>query len=173
MVPLLAELRTDGGPANKRGSARRALRLEVVTSSQRDAATALIHNLSERGLLIETAVALAIGETIHVDLPEAGTSKVRVVWTRGLFFGCEFVEPVSKASVSAALLLAPPTPSRPIHEPVEAASLDDTEAGTTWLQRTEELENPLIKIAAAASLILSLFAVLIFLYALLKFPFAI
>lgn len=173
MVPLLADLRTDGGPANKRGTARRALRLEVVASSQRDAATALIHNLSERGLLIETTVALAIGEMIHVDLPESKASEARVVWIKGLFFGCEFVEPVSKASVSAALLLAPPTPSRSMHESAGAAGLNDYEVGKPWLRLSEELEKPLIRIAAVVSLSLTLFAVLTFLYALLKFRFAI
>lgn len=107
MVALLAELRADAQTGSQRRGERRTLRLEVRASPPQDASRALIHNLSERGLLVETAAAVAIGDIIEVDLPEAGTSAARVVWITGSFLGCEFTKPLSRAAVSAALLLAP------------------------------------------------------------------
>jgi hypothetical protein len=65
---------------------------------------ALIHNMSETGLLLETVVDLAEGETLQVDIPNAIAPAVRVVWREGLLAGCKFVEPVSTATVSAARL---------------------------------------------------------------------
>src|SRR5687768_2913926 len=100
MLPLQAEIRTEERPAAKRGAARRILQLEVRASFSHDANRALVRNLSERGLLIETTADLGVGDTIHVELPEAGPCPARVVWTDGFFFGCEFKTPVSKAAVS-------------------------------------------------------------------------
>ena len=41
-----------------------------------------------------------------VDLPEAGLVDARVVWRRTTLHGCTFLEPVRRASISAALLRA-------------------------------------------------------------------
>lgn len=54
-------------------------------------AKALIHNLSESGLLIETSADLRGGEALQVDLPRIGTTTALVVWARGCFAGREFV----------------------------------------------------------------------------------
>lgn len=106
MRALLAELRTDAPILDERSAARRTLRLEVQAGVE-ESARALIHNLSERGLLIETSVELQVGESLQVDLPRIGITTALVVWIRGRFAGCEFVYPVSTAAVSAALLVAP------------------------------------------------------------------
>ena len=170
MLPLLAQLTTEARPSDNRDAVRRSLRLEVRASSD-DASPALIRNLSERGLLIETAAGLAIGDTIHVDLPHAGPSEARIVWRDGSFFGCEFLAPVSKAAVSAALLLAPPE-----HAP--ATALPDLPANSAFgdrLERTElELEtySPGARAVLMASLALALFMAALFIYALLAFPFS-
>ena len=107
MLPLLAEIRSDAPVLDERSAARRTLRLEVPAYSSRSATEALIHNFSETGLLIETSASLEVGEALQVDLPHAGTTSALVVWRRGRFVGCEFSCPVTKAAVSAALLLAP------------------------------------------------------------------
>ena len=67
---------------------------------------AIILNISETGLLLETLVKLEVGETLHVDIPEAPSSAIRIIWTEGLLAGCEFVRPVSTGTVSAAQLKA-------------------------------------------------------------------
>ena len=173
MLPLLAELRTEARTVNDRGAARRTLRLEVqASSSSTDAHIALIRNLSERGLLIETAADLTIGETIQVDLPEAGASPARVVWTDGSFFGCEFISPVSRAAVSAALLLAP------VKQPQSVSALPDVPAYANFgderaqSELTPEAQMPGLDIIVMASLVISLLMAAMFIYALLTFPFS-
>jgi hypothetical protein len=107
MLPLHAAIRTDATPTDGRRTVRRTLRLEVQAFAAGNATEALIHNLSETGLLIETSAALKVGETLQVELPESGSIDARIVWTRGSFFGCEFGFRVAKATVSAALLRSP------------------------------------------------------------------
>ena len=104
MKPLTAEIFTERLIGDERAAVRRTLRLGVSTHSSGEVTTALIVNMSERGLLIETALGLAVGDTLLVDIPEASGSAVRVVWTDNLRAGCEFVGPVSTGAVSAARL---------------------------------------------------------------------
>jgi hypothetical protein len=106
-VPLLAEIHEQPAEGESRAAFRRTLRLRLPTQLPENATEALIHNLSERGLLIETASRLALGDTIQVELPEAGNTAAQVVWVRDDFAGCEFVRPLPKAALSAALLRSP------------------------------------------------------------------
>ena len=173
MQPLLAELRTDARTVDERGAARRTLRLEVQASvSSRDAPMALILNLSERGLLIETAADLAVGETIQVDLPEARASPARIVWTNGAFFGCVFINPVSRAAVSAALLLAPveQPQSYNVHPDARASAPFGNEQAKS--EFNPEAQSPGAGIAVMACLIISALVAAMFIYALLTFPFS-
>lgn len=107
-MALLAQVIADPGSIEARGAARRELRLEVDAASASGASRAIIHNLSERGLLVETAAeGFAVDKTVELVLPGSGHVQARVVWSRGEFFGCEFEAPVAKAVVSAALLRSP------------------------------------------------------------------
>ena len=106
-MPLLAELRTDPAPRDRRRGSRRTLRLELADAPGAAAGRAVVRNLSETGLLLETAESLQNGDTLSVVLPEAGAVVARVVWCRAPYFGCEFAVPVSRGSVSAALLKSP------------------------------------------------------------------
>src|SRR5918995_7348523 len=90
MEPLSAEILTERVTSDERAAVRRSLRLGVSAHSSGDVAVALILNISETGLLIETWLKLAVGETLHIDIPEASASMARVVWTDGLRAGCEF-----------------------------------------------------------------------------------
>lgn len=123
MRALLAELRTDAPILDERSAARRTLRLEVQAGIK-DSARALIHNLSERGLLIETSVELQVGESLQVDLPRIGIATALVVWIRGRFAGCEFVYPVPTAAVSAALLVGTSSARRYARNPPAANTAD-------------------------------------------------
>jgi len=105
-MPLLAELRIDPEPRDRRRASRRTLRLEVEGAAA-PVGRAVIRNLSETGLLLETREPLQNGDTLSVELPEAGPVTARVVWCRAPYFGCEFAAPVSRGSVSAALLRSP------------------------------------------------------------------
>jgi hypothetical protein len=107
-MPLRANLETEPRAGERRSALRRKLRLEAegATTSAGDAQV-VIHDISESGLLIESPVPLIEGEVLEVLIPEAGTAQAEVSWTSGHFFGCKFIEPISTAAVSAALLRSP------------------------------------------------------------------
>jgi hypothetical protein len=89
-----------------RSDERRTLRLSARVSSSGDWAQVLIHDLSEKGLMFETSAKLEIGEIVSVDLPFIGKSEAKIVRKEDDSFGCEFTTPVSRKTVSAALLQA-------------------------------------------------------------------
>ena len=99
---MLAHVAFDPHSDEQRRNPRRTLRLDVEGG-----ATATVRNLSETGLLIESADALEVGDRVSLDLTVAGLAEARVIWARAPFYGCEFARPVSRAVVSAALLRAP------------------------------------------------------------------
>ena len=105
---------------NQRGTARRALWLETsgfFAGAGPDGleANVTIHNISADGLLLETALALAEGEQLALDLPEAGAVIASVVWRSETLYGCAFAAPLSAAALAAAQLqgFAPGVPTRP------------------------------------------------------------
>jgi transcriptional regulator with XRE-family HTH domain len=102
---------------SRRGEVRRTMQL-LAPGKTADGRIGeiLIHDLSTSGLLLETEVSMAIGETIEVVLPRTGTRQAEVVWTSGSFFGCRFLEPVPPAAVSASLLKAAPPRSAALRD---------------------------------------------------------
>lgn len=107
-VSILAQLEQHHDRADRRRSPRRTLTLEAAaTPPSVPAARVIIHDLSLTGLLIETSASLTVGERLRVQFPEAGTIEARLVWASGRLFGCEFQKPISKATLSAALLRSP------------------------------------------------------------------
>ena len=105
----------------------------------------VIHDLSEEGLLIESAIPLAEGELIEVMLPETGSAQATVAWASDRFFGCRFVEPVSTGVVSAALLRSPaPGKASPSQEVVEKA-LIELEALSFAIKRVTKAVDPAIE----------------------------
>jgi hypothetical protein len=122
---------------------------------------ALILNLSETGLLIETLVELAEGEALRIEFPDASASTAKVVWVEGFLAGCEFTEPISTATVSAAQLKAPVRGAHATNE--EPAS----NLGVPWHVEPQVPDDSAIQTAIliVASLI-SVVAMLIFIAAL-------
>ena len=132
-MALLAEIYLDPRTTEQRGAVRRALRLEVAHEVSEAQSRAIVCNLSETGLLLQSSTALSVGEELTVHLPEAGAVPAKVVWTREPFYGCEFAQPVSRAAVSAALLKSP------VEEPsVELISPPDA----TWRRLPEATARP-------------------------------
>jgi len=104
-MAIVAHFDTVAGSAAEDREPRRALRLEALGATANDeAAQVLLHNISPGGLLLETDAGLAEGERIEVDLPLAGVTAARVVWSSGRLFGCAFDAPISTAVLSAAQL---------------------------------------------------------------------
>lgn len=102
---------------DRRSGHRRDLRLSVDRPAGYDRVTIL--DISTTGLRLETFAALNLNDVIRIDLPGHPEVAVEVVWTSGSLHGCRFVNPMSQAVVSAALLAAPferPLPRTP-HSP--------------------------------------------------------
>lgn len=174
MIPLMAEIQTRSQDADARIAPRRTLCLEVPTMSPRDQSNAVIHNLSQTGLLIQTSAELGVGEPIEIDLPEAGPTLAKVIWTRGEFVGCEFEARVSKGAVAAALLRAPAE----LQELPVSAAMPIPAAYAAAMPAAYSADEWLLQPAAGdpralwASLTVSLMVALTMAAALLAFPFA-
>ena len=111
---------SDGPSDSQRTATRRALRLDTSgfvagAGPQAGDANVTIHNISSAGLLIETALDLAEGDELAIDLPEAGAVSASVVWRSERLFGCAFDEALSPAALAAAQLqgFAPGVPTQP------------------------------------------------------------
>lgn len=109
-MPLFAHLEPEKEKAERRSSRRRKLRLEANPAIPSESRV-VIHDLSERGMLLESAEPMGVGETLDLVIPEAGSAKATIVWNSGLYFGCRFEKPLAGSAVSAALLRSPPSPS--------------------------------------------------------------
>ena len=164
MPLLLAELQTEPSTRDDRRAVRRRVRLELPTRSSRHATRVLIHDLSETGLMMQTVAELAVGEVFEVELPQVGLSSARVVWKRETQYGCEFLSPVTKAAVSAALLLAPH--ERP-YSPAESPAAETSSHDPKVRERA-----PASQTAVMASLTFLTLVVMLFIVALLSAPFS-
>jgi len=107
MAALLAQIVPEKRSGETRRSSRRGLRLRVAASVAENSADALIHNLSEEGLLLETATSLQVGDRVDVELPRSRGATAVVMWKRDNLYGCKFAREIPRATVSAALLLSP------------------------------------------------------------------
>lgn len=131
-MAMLARLETNEDYANRRSSDRRLLKLQVASAlADGPGVDVFIHDLSLTGLLIETWASVTVGNQIEVDLPEAGKTEARVVWSTGHYFGCQFNAPIPAAVLSAAMLRNPIAAPRtiayaaPARAPAAKATGDD------------------------------------------------
>jgi len=107
---LLAHISPATEGRERRRDERRLVTLvtNLAESSDQDT-TIRILNLSRTGLLFEADASFEVGEIFLLDLPEVGTTSVRVRRKDGQRFGCEFLSAVTHAAVSAALLKSSPS----------------------------------------------------------------
>lgn len=123
----VAAFRTDTLTDETRDANRHHLWLSAEAEANGDSSRVLIHNLSASGLLIESTLALELGEEFDVDLPEAGATRAQIVWRSDGFYGCQFAGPVSGAAVSAARLRSPsPANAQVLAQPSAVPDNDDT-----------------------------------------------
>jgi len=107
-MSLRANLEAAPQKGERRSVPRRKLRLQAEgTATSAGESQVVIHDISEEGLLIESPIPLSDGEILEVMIPEAGTAQAKVSWASEHFFGCKFIEPISTAAVSSALLRSP------------------------------------------------------------------
>jgi len=107
-----------GEDNDSRAAPRRKLHLETSGALPGgEVANVVLHNLSPTGMLLETTLPLNRGDSIEVELPEAGPVAADVVWASGILFGCQFAQPIASGAFSATQLRAsaplPPEIGRP------------------------------------------------------------
>ena len=95
-------------PSEHRASDRRVLRLEARLAMPAGEGGIEVHNLSRTGMLVESTAAVPAGTVLEVELPSGTSHRAKVVWADEGLFGCRFERPLSRASLSAALLRAAP-----------------------------------------------------------------
>jgi hypothetical protein len=138
---------------DRRGSARRALRLDVEsTVESRGMAHVTIHDLSLTGVLIETSTPLAAGEIFEVDVPGTGNVEATVVWNSGEFYGCQFQESISTAALSAALLRSPPRDEAPVSSRLAADLVAELRSINEQVEKiAREVERTVGRLASKAN----------------------
>ena len=112
--------RLQHAPADDRRSLPRR-RLLFGSTLETTGEAVSIHDLSSTGMLIETAADLAPFDGLAANLPEIGIVPAIIVWNSGRFFGCEFNEYLSQATISAALLRSRPANSAELVAPASPA----------------------------------------------------
>lgn len=104
-MAIKAHLEQAAAGIGQRAATRRALRLEASGLAPDGVeANVTIHNISAAGLLIETALDLAAGEQLALDLPEAGVVTAAVVWRSERLYGCAFEQTLGPAALAAVQL---------------------------------------------------------------------
>jgi hypothetical protein len=139
-MPMLAHFEDRSRSGDRRGSGRRALRLDIAGAPASGGAHVTIHDLSLTGALLETSIALSVGEAFRVELPHTGTVEGIVVWNSGEFYGCQFKEPISPAALSAAMLQSAPRAAQDnaVSTPDLVAELRDINAQVEKIANTVE-----------------------------------
>ena len=104
-MPIAAHFEPAAHSDDPRHTVRHTLFLEAIgATADGEQARVTVHNISVSGLLLETAALLEIGETIVLDLPDAGSRQATVGWASASFYGCQFDTALTSAELSAAQL---------------------------------------------------------------------
>jgi hypothetical protein len=171
MVALLAQIIPEKRSGDARRSSRRGLRLRVSASVAEDSADALIHNLSEEGLLLETPTILKVGDRVDVELPRSRGATAVVMWTRDNLYGCKFEREISRGTVSAALLLSPAkAPALSVGGIV--ASTEPAAANVFRIEPSQSGTPERTRLLLLVALFASIVVVVLFVWALLALPLA-
>lgn len=96
---MIAHFEVNSADRDRRRSPRHSLKLGLGADDG-----VVIRDMSLGGMLIESTAAMLVGTTFDVQLPHAGAVHAVVVWNSGDFYGCEFHQPITPATLSAAQL---------------------------------------------------------------------
>ncbi|MCP5379304.1 MAG: PilZ domain-containing protein [Novosphingobium sp.] len=121
MFPKIAQISSPVPSAERRGAERRIITFGFDTEDTQNRNRILILNLSRTGLLLQTSAELQVGEEIQIAIPEAGAVNAKVVRQDGDQFGAMFELPITKAAVSAVLLVSPAIPATLDEAEIDAA----------------------------------------------------
>jgi hypothetical protein len=93
---------------DRRDALRWQVELPVSLGTDKGPGNALVRNLSEGGMLIETDAISDVGASILIDLPGIDPIEGMIVWRKESLLGCSFANPIPTAVISAVLLQVPP-----------------------------------------------------------------
>lgn len=129
MLPQTAFISAPLDPADRRGAARRVIRIGLDIAETPGSQPLMIIDLSRTGMLLRTDADLRVGEKIRVQLPEAGTVHAEIVRRSGNELGAKFNVPIRKSAVSAVVLASPidATPSARKQSRPDKRSLHDAD----------------------------------------------
>ena len=121
---------TEDALAEKRYASRKAVSLSLNALIDGEQRRVAVRDLSHTGFLVDTMPSLTLDQAIELELPNAGRKTAKVVWAGDALAGCTFLEPISKAELSGALLksgfLQAPVVDEPqISEPIAYAAMDE------------------------------------------------
>lgn len=94
-----------------------------------DGGDALILNISATGVLLETSRDLQVGEDVRIDLPASGIHHAQVMWTIDGMVGCQFLDPLSKGALGAALLKGDALPAASSDATADEHRSDQSDGG--------------------------------------------
>ena len=86
-----------------RAKPRKAVRLQISALVQTGGALAIVRDLSEHGLRLETDADLSVSDLLEVKLPMSEHMLAEVVWSERGSYGCKLSRPIPKSVVSALL----------------------------------------------------------------------
>src|SRR3546814_13830660 len=101
-MAIPAHLESSPPSESRRGPPRRRIRLPSHAKDADIDANVMIHNISATGLLVETDLALGIGDSIEIGLPPAGATALEVTWASVRDHSCPFGRRVTPAEPRAA-----------------------------------------------------------------------
>lgn len=104
---IRATLTTPLDGPDRRAKRRHVLHLDVAISVGEQGTDASVHDLSTRGLRIETDDKLEVGEQLVIELLDKTAVEAEVIWNSGRSYGCRFVTPVSQGVIGSIVLQAP------------------------------------------------------------------
>ena len=106
-MALRARLVRQSQDLERRDAERHNLALEILASAPGETSNAMLLDLSQSGMRIETKVALQVGDTLSVQLNGRDAVTARVVWHDGDVSGCEFDTRLDERVVMETLLRSP------------------------------------------------------------------
>jgi hypothetical protein len=92
------------GEAESRYALRQPLLLKLPAHLNGQRAELSARNISQTGFLAGTQAPVQLGDRLTLDMPELGAREAQVVWKSGAYLGCNFLEPLPRSAVSAAML---------------------------------------------------------------------
>lgn len=94
-------------PADRRETPRWNIDLLVTLPPEQGQRHARVRNLSEGGMMLETDADLDVGDVLSVNLDGVLLVDATIVWRQEQGYGCQFLETIPSAVISAAILQAP------------------------------------------------------------------